>query len=105
MKKQIFIIGILLVMMLVIGCAQDQSTTMKSQTTKKTTPESNPEPEKTPEQQPESEEEERILIDPANLDEEEPEPATVSISQADLDRLKADLEGMDVEDLGGLTEE
>ena len=107
MKKAILLIGILLlVSMLVMGCAQ-QDTTVKSTSVKKEEPQVPvvPEPEMETEELPTVED---LDVDtpPEELPEEEPEhSASPSVSQEDLDHLKADLEGMDIEDLGGLSEE
>jgi len=113
MKKIILGLVIVLLALMLVGCgAKESKTTVKRIEKSDTVP--SPDEIDTSGDKPvvyevpaEGEEAEPEVETEAN-ETEEPEaeeaPADVGVTQEELDQLKADIEGMDVEDLGGLSE-
>lgn len=90
MKKLIFMLAVLV---LLIGCAQQIETQKENQEDNQTAVEDGTET-PTETQEPETQEPEA----------ENKTTTETGVSQEDLDNLKADLEDLEAEDLGGLTE-
>ncbi|MBU2561442.1 MAG: hypothetical protein KKD17_04025 [Nanoarchaeota archaeon] len=107
MKKTLLFISIILAtLMLVVACAPKAQQTQPAakpaapapREPAATAPEESAEPEPAEAEEPEAVEEEEEPAPPA------PARATTAVTQDDLDRLKSDIEGINVEDLGGLSE-
>lgn len=93
MKKIFFIFGIIVVVLsltLISGCTERGPDTA---------PETSPEPLSTDEEITETTEETNVTSPNGSSD------VSKKVSKEDLDRLKEDLEELEYEDLGGLTEE
>ena len=96
MKKILFLLGLVLVVSLV-SCApvqQPRSVTVESGDTTDDVM-------TTPDEEPETEDEVDTTEEETELDTSDVEP---TVSREELDQLKEDIEGMEFEDLGGLSE-
>jgi cell division protein FtsN len=109
MKRMIAILLVVLALGLVFGCAQKHAETAPIKSTPNEEVAAEPGIEELPEEEmmPPEEAPELPEPEPVAAPDEEPEPAPeaeVTVSQEDLDALNAEIEGMEFEDLTGLSE-
>lgn len=107
MKRIIAILLVVLALGLMFGCAQKQAESAPIKSAPKEDVTAEPEVEELPEQEMMPPDEAPEMPEPVMVPEEAPEPAPaaeVTVSQEDLDALNAEIEGMEFEDLTGLSE-
>jgi PBP1b-binding outer membrane lipoprotein LpoB len=119
MKKMILIIGLVLTLgLLMAGCAPQPTTeeTVETEEVVADEPvetETEDEPVETEDvvadekTETEDEPEEVVVDEPETAEDDEPEPAkpTTTVTKEDLDKLREGIEGIETEDLGGISED